>query len=209
MAKINLPALARGDALWFYVGYANGLTDWVSSNTPNGSIAKDGRRMGGYVSSFSDWNLYACGVNAVGVITSTCSQNNKLFAAMVAFTHYWTPTLRSNFAFSYAKFTPGAAANSVDWWLFGGQPKSTSWQAAAMLIWSPTRGFDIGLEVYYARTKQKLACNSPQYAAAGYVIGVPGATCTPWGSAAFSPSTVNVKQSPHDWQVKLRVQRTF
>ena len=128
---------------------------------------------------------------------------------MVAFTHYWTPTLRSNFAFSYAKFTPGAAANSVDWWLFGGQPKSTSWQAAAMLIWSPTRGFDIGLEVYYARTKQKLACNSRNMPPPAYVIGVPGATCTPWGSAAFSPSTVNVKQSPHDWQVKLRVQRTF
>jgi hypothetical protein len=31
-----------------------------------------------------------------------------------------------------------------------GFPKSTAWQTSGQLIWSPTSGFQIGLELYYS-----------------------------------------------------------
>jgi len=200
-ARINLPQLARGNFVQFYVAYANGLLDMINSNTANGSIAKDGRRAGGYVPTHNNWNIFACGSN-LGVITAVCTQNTTALTAMASFTHYWTPTLRSNFGISYAQFKPGSAARNVDWFLFGGQPTSTVWQGSANLIWSPTAGFDLGLEFYYARTNNKLACGTGSVPVVGYV-------CTPFGSPIFSPTTVGVTQNPHDYQIIFRAQRTF
>jgi hypothetical protein len=48
-AKINLLSLAPGDALYFLATYGNGLIDDVTGgNQVNGSVAKDGRIIGGW-----------------------------------------------------------------------------------------------------------------------------------------------------------------
>jgi len=197
-AQINLPQLARGNALFLFVGYSSGLNDYLASGR---TVNLPGERAsGGYIPAHNNWNVFACG-SVAGVITTVCSQNTKALSAMVAFTHYWTPTLRSNFSVSYLKMTPGSAARSVDWFQLGGQPTSSAWQASANLIWSPVSGFDLGLEVFYAKLTNKLACNSN-------VAAFPGA-CTPWGNALLSPSTVGVSQNPSDIRVKFRAQRDF
>ncbi|MGE3247860.1 MAG: porin [Beijerinckiaceae bacterium] len=198
--RIKLPMLARGDDLNLYVAYADGLIDMIHSHTVNGSTSKDRRLMGGYRPFHNNLNAYVCG-SVAQVITAMCSQNTKAFVAMAMFTHYWTPQLRSNFGASYMKVTPGSAARNVDWFLFGGQPVSTGWQAIANLVWSPTSGFDIGLEVNYQSTQNKLACGDGG-------TGLLGGFCTPWGSI-LAPSTIGVKQTPSDWQVRMRLQRTF
>ncbi|MGE0284629.1 MAG: porin [Rhizobiaceae bacterium] len=200
-ASINLPSLARGDVLYLSVGYGNGLIDYpLGGNTINGSVAKDGRVSGGYFPTHSNLNTYACG-SFGGIITAVCTQNTTALAAMVGLRHYWTPTLRSNFAVSYASINPGKASQGVDWFLLGGAPKSNVWQGTASLIWSPTAGFDIGLELYYAKITNKLACGTGSVVVVGYV-------CTPWGSLA-APSTIGVAQNPTDFSVKRRVERTF
>ena len=65
---------------------------------------------------------------------------------MAAFIHYWPPSLRSHFVVSWMKVTPpNSITNPVV-----GFPKSTAWQTSGQLIWSPTSGFQIGLELYYS-----------------------------------------------------------
>jgi len=103
-ARINLPSLARGDFVQFYVGYSDGLINMVVGDTANGSIAKDGRRMGGYVPTYTNYNRFVCG-SALGVARD-CIQNTKALVASAAFRHYWTPSLRSMFGVSYMKITP-------------------------------------------------------------------------------------------------------
>ena len=176
-AKINLPSLARGDALWLRVAYANGLLEYATGgNRSNGSVAKDGRITGG-------WQPPIANATIVCPAFPVCSVSNwKALTAMVAFTHYWTPTLRSNFAVSYLKVTPAATARIL------GIPTSTSWQASGQLIWSPTAGFDIGLELYYAKIRHSTTNGGGQLGA--LLAG-------------------GVKQNPTDLAVKLRVQRTF
>jgi hypothetical protein len=168
-AKINLPSLARGDALYLSAAYSDGLLDYVTGgNNLNGSKAKDGRITGGYQPSHANW--YSNG---------TSYSNAKAWRAMVALTHYWSPTLRSNIAWSYLNIDLPTAAGA-DW--TGG----SAWQAAHQLVWSPTKGFDIGLEVYYAKITHDVSA-----------------------SRAAALAAIGVKRNPDDWAVKLRVQRTF
>ncbi|MCC2095539.1 MAG: porin, partial [Hyphomicrobiales bacterium] len=179
--RINLPSLARGDAIFFAAAYSNGLIDYVTGgNRANGSVAKDGRITGGWNVA----NANVTGTATCAVVAGPCAlQTWKAWRAMVAFTHFWTPTLRSNFAVSYLKITPPSSITNAA----VGFPKSSAWQASGNLIWSPTRGFDIGLEVYYASIR-----HSTRSAAIAATLAAAG-----------------VKKNPNDWAVKLRVQRTF
>jgi hypothetical protein len=168
-AKINLPSIARGDALFLSAAYGDRLLDYVTGgNNANGSKAKDGRITGGYQPGLA--NLYG----PIGGL-----QSAKAYRAMVAFTHRWSPTLRSNIAWSYMKIDLPAAAG-VDY------TGSTSWQASHQLVWSPTKGFDIGLEVYYAKINHDVSA-----------------------ARAAALAAIGVKRNPDDWAVKMRVQRTF
>ncbi len=185
--KINLPMLGQGDALYFFAAYCNGLDACANGDSTNGSIAKDGRRAGGYVPTFQNMTYH---INAAGLPVAEAS---KHIMASVVLTHYWTPALRSNFAVSYMKHTPGSTSRSLDWFVNGGQPVSSQWTGQAQLVWSPTKGFDLGLELYYARGKNRLAC--------------PAGPCTVWG-AVGSP-TFGVKQNPDDLAVTFRAERTF
>jgi len=164
-AKINMPMIARGDALYLRAAYGDGLLDYVTGgNLANGSKAKDGRITGGYQPGLT--NFYT-------------NSSAKAWSAMVAFTHFWSPTLRSNIAWSYLNIDLPASAGAD-------YTGSRSWQASHQLVWSPTSGFNIGLEVYYAKITHDVSA-----------------------TRAAALAAIGVKRNPDDMAVKLRVERTF
>ncbi len=164
-AKINMPSIARGDALYLSAAYGDGLLDYVTGgNNANGSRAKDGRIGGGYQPGLS--NFYA-------------NSAAKAWRAMISFTHHWSPTVRSNIAWSYLNIDLPASAGAD-------YTGSRTWQATHQLVWSPTRGFDIGLEVYYSQINHSVSA-----------------------TRAAALAAIGVKRNPDDMAVKLRVERTF
>ncbi len=182
--KINLPMLAKGDAVWFMAAYTKGALDFTHSRYLNGNTSH-GRMMGGFTLQPGNVTLFspAANVLAVGLPTS--------WSIAMIFQHYWTPTLRSNFAASYVSVTPDGVSAITNWYTGGGWGKSTAWSTAANLIWSPTSGFDIGLEIGYRKVNNGLTAVGPA-----------------WGSAG-APNTIGVRQNPSMVFGRLRVDRRF
>ena len=180
-ARINL--MGRGTALWVSAAYADGLLDYATGgNQANGSFAKDGRVTGGFLPSNANVIASAGCATAGGVCVM---QTWKAWRAMIALSHRWTSTLRSNFALSYMSQTAPSNARLL------GVPNSQSWQASANIVWSPAKRFDIGLEVYYASIRHSLPSNAA-------------------GTAIRNILLANgVRRNPTDFGVKVRVQRTF
>ncbi len=173
-ARIRLPAISRGSSLWLSAAYSDGLLDYATGgNIANGSIAKDGRVTGG-------WMQYNANVYHDG----TSSHTWNAWRAMIAYSHRWSPTLRSNFAWSYMAINAPAALRAA-----AVVPNSRSWQAAAQLIWSPTRGFDIGLEVFYNQVNYNFGTGS--------------------GALSNATSAAGIDTSPSDWGAVVRVQKTW
>ncbi len=179
---INLPMLAKGDALHIMAAYANGALDFTHSRYPNGNTSH-GRLMGGMRVQYSNLVLFSPAANVVA------AELSKSWSIAAIFTHYWTPTLRSNFAASYLNVKAGSVQAAQDWYNDGGIRGTTAWAAGANLIWSPTSGFDIGLEIGYRKVTNKLTAVGPV-----------------WGVAPF---TVGVKQNPSMVFGRLRVERRF
>ena len=117
--------------------------------------------------------------------------------------------------------TPAALANTIAAsyvrvtqrtdWQQGGLSKASAWTVGTNLTWSPVRGFDIGLELSYARLKQNLtglngAAPSLANVAAACVGGIGGG-----GAAAgvCGGNPLNFKISPNVWNARLRVERNF
>lgn len=186
---LKLDALAKGDRVYFHAGYANGALDHILPNYLNGDRS-DGRGMGGFMRDDHNVGLHVCTVTGL-----VCAENNKAWSMGMVFTHYWTPSVRSNFALSYASITPGSVSRAADWYAFGGLGKGNAWAASGNLIWSPTSGFDIGVELHYRRLRQSLAGTAP--------------FITPYGNAFFSPETVGTRRGESTFYTKIRVQRTF
>jgi hypothetical protein len=102
------------------------------------------------------------------------------------FTHYWTPSLRSNFNFSYNAFTSPAidpltttAGTSIG--------NATYYVAGANLIWSPAKNLDIGVEADYIANKLKFQT---------VVAGAPN-------------TLVAASSNNNGWTGRLRIDRTF
>ena len=182
----NLPALAKGDKLYLHAAFSNGAISHIMPPYLNGDRS-DGRAMGGYMRNEENVTLFACGA-------TVCAESVKGWSIGAVLTHFWTPTIHSNFAVSYVSLTPGSVSRATDWYTGGGLGKASAWATSANLVWSPTKGFDIGLEVHYRAVRQSLA-------GTGVV--------TPYGSAALSPLTVGTQKNPNVFLTKIRVQRTF
>lgn len=181
---IKLPMLAKGDAIHFMAAYANGALDFTHSRYPNGTTSH-GRLMGGMRVQYSNVTLYSPnGMTALGASPTSWS------IAMI-FTHYWTPTLRSNFAASYLVVKADSVSRTLDWYNNGGLRGTRAYAMGANLIWSPTRQFDIGLEIGYRKVTNQLTGIGPV-----------------WGSAA-APNTIGVKKDPSMVFGRLRVERRF
>ena len=187
--RINLPMLARGDALNLWAGYSDGALNYVGYSSLNENSAVTSNYLGGYLRNDRNMTIFCT--------TGACIPNaetTKAFNLAGIFTHYWTPSLRSNFIVSWIRITPGQVTQATDW-TNGGLSKATAWDVKTNLVWSPVRNFDIGLELSYARLTQNLT---------GFAGGLPTApACT-----VANPQCLT-SISNNNWTGRLRVQRTF
>jgi hypothetical protein len=158
--KINLPMLAAGDNLWLEAAYADGALSYlgvqgdVALGSYTGLIATDAVLYGSDVKKTSGWN------------------------ALAAFTHYWTPSLRSGVWGSYTDVNYSGALTSASDSILR---DFKVYQLAGQLVWSPTRAFDIGVEVLYVNIDPGRSGNQ------NYVL----------------------KGNEDQWQTRLRFQRDF
>lgn len=199
--RINLPMIAAGDSLHLTAGYTNGMLDMILGAGLNGNVPKNGQYMGGLLRLDRSMTIYEC--NTPAPAAAICSETTKAWNVGGMFTHYWTPTVRQNFAASYVRVTPGTVTRNTDWQQ-GGLSKASAWTVGTNVIWSPVRGFDIGVELTYARLKQT---------APGHQGGLPSAiaagTAACPGPVACLPGAANFKLNPNVWNARLRIERNF
>ena len=156
--KFNLPMLAPGDNLWLQATYAKGAIGYVDGTNfafVNGVNTSTNMGIGiGRVSSGNGWNQTLDG-DCVFTHTGNCDKSSA-FALTGAFTHYWTPTLRSWIGASYysVKYSDAATNPIFGAFLQGGAGQAfvagvTNYREFDVLVglgWSPIRGFTIGTE---------------------------------------------------------------
>ena len=144
-AKINLPMLAKGDALYLTAAYASGMTEYTTNWTSFKSSAYL-RDVGGYVINHPSLVAEAGGLEKV-----------KSWAVAGLFEHYWAPQYRSVVFASYGQIEAPKGAKSRAWNGTTSFGDATAWNVGTNFAWLPTRGFEIGVEVIYARVTQDIA----------------------------------------------------
>ena len=176
-ARINLPMIAPGDQFNLSMAYAQGLNGLVGCSVISDCSDSSSKRSGGGVLYVIPNAILTSSVAGVNTYAQTKSWN-----VAGIFTHYWTPSWRSNLEVGYNQILVPTAAASA-----GLQLGSASiWGVIGNVIWSPVPRFDIGVELAYYQSKFSL-----QNAPAAFV-------------AAGNPGT-----STNNWSGKLRLERTF
>ncbi len=177
-AKINLPMLAKGDALYLTAAYANGMTEYTTNWTSFKSSAYS-RDVNGYTMNHPSLVAETTGLETV-----------KSWAVAAMFEHYWAPQYRSVLFGSYGQLDAPAAAKTRVWNGTTGFGDATTWNVGTNFAWLPTKGFEIGVEVIYARVNQDVR---------GYTAA----------STALVPVTAVSSKSDSNVTGRLRVERTF
>jgi hypothetical protein len=184
--RLNLPQLAAGDQINATISYAQGMWGEVSGCSNYSSCSDTGisRGLGGVLYVPVNYLLTSTTL-ANGVVTNNYSATKVLNTGAI-FTHYWTPSLRSNFNFSYNAFTvptidplTTAAGTSIG--------NAVYYIAGANLIWSPAKNLDIGVEADYIANKLKFQT---------VVAGAPN-------------TLVTANSNNSGWTGRLRIDRTF
>ncbi|HEV2574186.1 porin [Methylocella sp. CPCC 101449] len=178
--RVNLPMLAAGDHIQGWVAYGVGALDYVTTSGINSNPPVSANWLGGFLRADRNVTLFC--VNAACTVGG--AEQTKAWSAAAMFTHYWTPSLRSNLIGSYARIMPGSVTRNTAW-ANGGLSNATVWTLMGSLIWSPVRSFDIGVELSYSRLNQSLPLSVP--------VGL--------GTLA--------SVSPSNWTGRVRVERTF
>lgn len=191
--RINLPMIAAGDHLHLNVSYSNGLINYAAPEL-NGGVGKIGPWNGGILRNDRNVTLFC---NAAGFCAT---ETTKVWSALAMFTHRWTPSVRQNLSVSYQVLTPGNVTRNTDW-TQGGLSKARQLTVGTNVIWTPIQGFDIGLELTYARLNQRYT-------------GLNGAAPTPigvgvCGNAAVVDPNVCAKANTNVFSARMRVERTF
>ena len=176
-AKINLPTIAAGDAFYLTAAYAKGIYGLTGCNQISTCSDSSNKRITGGVLGAMSNIIVTNTVAGVNTLSQTSSWN-----VAGLFTHYWTPSWRSNVEVGYMRYSVPTAA-AVTGTQLG---SSTIWGAMGNLIWSPVPRFDIGVELAYYQNK--LSIQNPS--AAFVLAGQPGL-------------------SNNNWSGKLRLERTF
>ncbi|CAH1665400.1 porin [Chelatococcus asaccharovorans] len=139
--KINLPALAAGDALWLQAAYADGGLNYLGITGPT---------LGTYTSAYIP--------TADAVLVNGQIEKTKGWNVLGNLIHYWTPSLRSTLFGSFWQIDYGSTVtnNTVfrDYKIY---------QAGSALIWSPVKAMDIGVEVLYAKFDPSRRWNDEVY----------------------------------------------
>jgi len=162
--KVNLPQLASGDAIWLTGAYANGMTEYTS-NWGSFKSSAYRRDVGGAQVNPPSYYYYSgtadSGVDAQAKVGTLRSWN----LAMVA-DHFWAPQWRQSFLASYGRVngdTTSKACGDVAGTKIGatsGQMSTLAngcfagiraWNIGTQVAFLPTKDFEIGVEVLYAR----------------------------------------------------------
>ena len=166
VVNIKLPMIAPGDNIWLQFAYGHGMIGEVTGNSASNltSDSSNKRALGGV--QRVDTNLVPTNVTAAGVPVSYGLEDAYMLFA--GYTHFWTPSLRSSFGAMYMRFLPPTAnANGVGAGLNTQNGSATLWQVQGNLIWSPTRQFDIGVELAYGEMKSRIQNPTAAFVAAG------------------------------------------
>ena len=187
--KLNVPQLAAGDALYLNGGYADGMTEYTTNWTSFKS-SDTKRNVGGYVTNHQSWMQGTIdGVNTI--------QTFKSWNVAGIFTHYWTPQWRNSFVGTYGKIdAPTLSQAQVYGQSNAAFGNATVWNVGTQLAFLPTKDFEIGVDVLYARVAQDIR-------RLNYATAVPAASTT-----AYTGTTVT-RESAGNWTGRLRVERTF
>jgi len=188
--RINLPMIARGNALWIEAGYARGALGMIMEAYL--SAPSSNAMLGGLQRRDASLTVFGVGGTAAAGPVALAGELTSAWQIAGLYRHFWTPTLRSDFHMSYASVTPGAQTRNTDW-SKGGLSRANALAATAALIWSPTRGFTIGGEVGYMRISQRLTGDNG------------GAPSLLPAAAIVNGFRTNVQ----GWESRLRVQRDF
>lgn len=119
--KINLPAIAKGDSFYINGVYAEGALSYLGNVTSQSYFGNGAAGNNGNVTSRSGW------------------------AVVAEFNHFFTPAIRAAIIGGYTRLDSNPAAN------FGANVVylREAWNIYGQLFWTPIRGFDIGVEVFY------------------------------------------------------------
>ncbi|MFI5012139.1 MAG: porin, partial [Hyphomicrobiales bacterium] len=164
--KINLPMLAAGDTLYAQAAYSKGNLSYANSGFPS-TFQGSANSIGG-----TTFATYDAVVGPTGNLTMT-----PAYSALIALTHYWTPTLRSSLVLggewikysgairTAAGYAAGAACPTcLATVTVNGAPYNpyspfynggVQYNASGNLIWSPVKDLDIGVEVVYYRNQMQ------------------------------------------------------
>lgn len=138
----QLPMLARGSRIDFTAAYADGMTEYTTNwNSFKSSDAR--RNVNGFV-------LLPTSV----VFTPTGIETVKSWSVGALFQHFWTPQWRSALAASYGQIDAPTSAKACRWNGVSCFGDADVTYVAAQLAWLPTRDFEIGVELAYARVGQ-------------------------------------------------------
>ncbi len=158
--KFNLDMLSPGDNLWLQATYAKGAIGYVTGSNlvfVNGVNTSTGSGVGlQRISAGNGWMEGVADGDCVFTYAATCDKSSA-FAVTSAFTHYWTPSVKSWLAASYLQINySDNAINPIPTALAAGAGSYNlgvtnykEFSLAAGLAWNPIRGFEIGGEVYW------------------------------------------------------------
>jgi hypothetical protein len=178
--RYNLSFIAPGDQFHFQAAYEKGIANLIHSggSLNTGSDSNGSFRWLGGVETYVN-NIVA--TSAAGATVTSVGQTSGWQVDGV-FTHYWSPTWRANAQAGYEEIYVPTAAASAGVQIGGAK----MFDAGANLIWSPTKNFDIGVEIDYMHLK-----NSIQNPTVAFVrAGEPGL-------------------APSNWMSTLRLERQF
>ena len=156
--KFNLPMIAPGDTLWLQATYAKGAVGYTNGSNlafVNGVDISTNMGVGiARVSSGNGWQNGVVDGDCVFTQTGNCDKSTS-FAVVGAFTHYWTPSVKSWLGAAYYSVrysdnstNPIPAALAVGTSFFQTPPTNyREFDLVAGLGWNPIRGFEIGAEV--------------------------------------------------------------
>jgi hypothetical protein len=158
-ASIKLPMIAAGDQIWMTVNYTNGMLGALQQGGI--SAAGNPRLLGGVQrndTALVQTNAVTGAASAANIYTygSTTGWN-----AGAEYVHYWAPQWRSVFLGAYESLSPATSTKASTW------GDGSIWQAAASLIYSPVKDFDIGLDVMYSRNNLSVQRPTAAFIAAG------------------------------------------
>jgi len=176
---LNADMIAKGDKFYLLGGYSNGLNKLGFKNGHKDSgLSRD---VDGISQSFGN---FTCNNLTAPTTAPTQCQNTTSTWGTVAFLHYWTPTIRQNVVAGMASVDPGSYARTQA----ANTQKTTYTQLGTNVFWSPTKGFDIGVEAMYNRASPGTLANK----------GCNNSSATPGCST-----------SGDNFSYRLRVQRDF